>query len=136
MKYFKILLLLIIILNLNSCDTSNNYNTLELNLEELLEYKKELIVKRGDNNSDVNLLTEEIITEYLLNSSNVNIEGLFSSEFISKLKEREVFLKKQDNYKKIREEYTNVSEEKRKEKEDLRVIQEKKEQDRPSRSNC
>ena len=47
-----------------------------------------------------------------------------------------MFLKKQDNYKKIREEYTNVSEEKRKEKEDLRVIQEKKEQDRPSRSNC
>lgn len=102
----KILNIIFICIILVSCKNSN-INVLDLNLDELTKYKIELSQEIYQNGINESILSDELVSEYLLNPSNVNIENVFDEGFLNKIIKRGEYLKSLNNYNVKQNEYLN-----------------------------
>lgn len=102
----KILNIIFIYIILVSCKNPN-INVLDLNLDELTKYKIELSQEIHQNGINESILSDELISEYLLNPSNVYINNVYDKDFLEKIIKRGDYLRSLNNYSIKQNEYLN-----------------------------
>jgi len=103
MKFLNLIFIYIILVSCNR----QNINLLELNLDELTKYKIELTQNIHENGYNEFTLSDELISEYLLNPSNVYINNVFEKCFLEKIIKRGDDLRSLNNYSVKQNEYLN-----------------------------
>ncbi len=103
MKFLNLIFIYIILVSCNR----QNINVLELNLDELTKYKIELTQDIHKNGINESMLSNELISEYLLNPSNVYINNVYDKDFLEKIIKRGDYLRSLNNYSVKQNEYLN-----------------------------